>query len=666
MNRSSFVSKLFTPVITLLVLAYFGYQIYGYVSDPFSTTLAYTYQVEDTVDISGYVVRQEQVLTGDAGGLMRLRKNEGERIGTGGAVATVYADQASLDRQNEIETLNNRIEQLEYAQESMLGAEVTLKLDSQIARSLLDYRTVVAAGRLDAAESRGQELRSLVLKRDYTYSGTEDLSGQLQELKNQLKTLRSQAANSVKTIRSPRSGLFSAVVDGYESVLTPDSLSALTPSALNKLSSAEIPANTGKLILGDNWYYVGVVSAQEAQTLQTRQNRLGTGESLSLRFTKNVDRDLSVTLLSVGAEENGRCVVTFQGNTYLQELTLLRRQSAEIILDTTDGLRVPLAALRVATQTVTEKDPETEETTSKEVNVTGVYCVSGAKARFKPVEVLLTGDDYAVVRSAGSTEKLRLRPVTRSSLPHGICMTEKLFHKEREGCSMSIQTNIQEVRQRIAAACGECGRDPKEITLVGASKMNDAAACREAIAAGIDVLGENRVQEMTEKMSQNAYDGAPLHFIGHLQRNKVKQVVGKVALIQSVGSLPLLEAVEKEAEKQDIVQDILLEVNIGGEEAKSGFAPAQLEDAARAAQAMSHVRVRGLMTIPPADSDRDTNIRYFQEVRALYVDINEKLFHNELKCLSMGMSGDFEDAIRNGATMVRVGTAIFGARYYPT
>ena len=143
-------------------------------------------------------------------------------------------------------------------------------------------------------------------------------------------------------------------------------------------------------------------------------------------------------------------------------------------------------------------------------------------------------------------------------------------------------------------------------------------------------------------------------------------MVGKVALIQSVGSLPLLEAVEKEAEKQDIVQDILLEVNIGGEEAKSGFAPAELEDAARAAQAMSHVRVRGLMTIPPADSDRDTNIRYFQEVRALYVDINEKLFHNELKCLSMGMSGDFEDAIRNGATMVRVGTAIFGARYYPT
>ena len=231
---------------------------------------------------------------------------------------------------------------------------------------------------------------------------------------------------------------------------------------------------------------------------------------------------------------------------------------------------------------------------------------------------------------------------------------------------MSIQSNITEIRSRIAAACAECGRDPKEITLVGASKMNDAAACREAIAAGIDVLGENRVQEMTEKLSQNAYDGAPLHFIGHLQRNKVKQVVGKAALIQSVGSLPLLKAIEKEAEKQGIVQDILLEVNIGGEEAKSGFAPGELEDAAKAAQAMEHIRVHGLMTIPPADCSREENIHYFQEVRALYVDINEKLFHNKLECLSMGMSGDFEDAIRNGATMVRVGTAIFGARHYPT
>ena len=229
---------------------------------------------------------------------------------------------------------------------------------------------------------------------------------------------------------------------------------------------------------------------------------------------------------------------------------------------------------------------------------------------------------------------------------------------------MSIAENIAQIRANIAQACAQAGRSPEEITLVGASKMNDAAACREAIAAGIDALGENRVQEMTAKLAENAYDGAPLHFIGHLQRNKVKQVVGKVALIQSVGSMELLEEIEKVAAREQLVQDILLEVNIGREEAKSGFDPDAVTAAAEAALSLPHVRVRGLMTIPPADADRDANMRYFQEVQALYVDINTKLFHNELKCLSMGMSGDYMDAIRCGATMVRVGTAIFGARHY--
>jgi len=229
---------------------------------------------------------------------------------------------------------------------------------------------------------------------------------------------------------------------------------------------------------------------------------------------------------------------------------------------------------------------------------------------------------------------------------------------------MSIAENIANIRKNIAAACAAAGRSVEEITLVGASKMNDAAACREAIAAGIDVLGENRVQEMAQKLSENAYEGAPLHFIGHLQRNKVKQVVGKVDLIQSVGSLELLSEIDKTAAKCGIVQDILLEVNIGKEEAKSGFMPEEIFAAAEKAKEYQNVKVQGLMTIPPFDADRDTNMQYFREVRALYVDINAKLFHNELKCLSMGMSGDYEDAIACGATMVRVGTAIFGARNY--
>ena len=230
--------------------------------------------------------------------------------------------------------------------------------------------------------------------------------------------------------------------------------------------------------------------------------------------------------------------------------------------------------------------------------------------------------------------------------------------------STSIRENIAAIRAQIDAAARETGRTGADITLVGASKMNGAAACQEAIAAGIDALGENRVQEMTAKLAEDAYRGAPLHFIGHLQRNKVKQVVGKAALIQSIGSPELLAEVDRQAEKLGIVQDILLEVNIGGEEAKSGFAPDAVEQAAAQAKTLAHVRVRGLMTIPPADATREENMTYFEKVRALYVDISRKMYDNGLEYLSMGMSGDFADAIRAGANMVRVGSAIFGARDY--
>lgn len=229
---------------------------------------------------------------------------------------------------------------------------------------------------------------------------------------------------------------------------------------------------------------------------------------------------------------------------------------------------------------------------------------------------------------------------------------------------MSISENIAAIRREIHLAAAKTGRTGADITLVGASKMNDAAACREAIAAGIDVLGENRVQEMTQKLAENAYDGVPLHFIGHLQRNKVKQVVGKAALIQSVSSTALLDEIEKNAEKLGIIQDILLEVNIGGEEAKSGFAPGALNEAACYAKTLPHVRVLGLMTIPPVETEPHENMPLFARMKALYVDINQNIYDNKLKYLSMGMSGDYAEAIEAGSNMVRVGTAIFGARNY--
>ena len=229
----------------------------------------------------------------------------------------------------------------------------------------------------------------------------------------------------------------------------------------------------------------------------------------------------------------------------------------------------------------------------------------------------------------------------------------------------NIAENIRAIRENMAQAAKSAGRAPEEILLCAATKMNDAEAVREAVAAGVDCCGENRVQELVQKLAEGAYTGKPVHFIGHLQTNKVRQVVGKVDLIESVDRTELLECIEKTAEKMDVIQPILLEVNIGAEESKSGFTPAQAMEIAAKMAEFPHCRLRGLMAIPPVSEKKGDNLRYFAEMRNLFVDIGAKKYDNvPMDCLSMGMSDDFEDAISAGSTMIRVGTAIFGARHY--
>ena len=230
---------------------------------------------------------------------------------------------------------------------------------------------------------------------------------------------------------------------------------------------------------------------------------------------------------------------------------------------------------------------------------------------------------------------------------------------------MSIAENVARIREEMEAAAIRCGRNPKEIQLCAATKMNDADAVRQAIAAGVSCCGENRVQELTAKLSDNAYEGAPVHFIGHLQTNKVKQVVGKVDLIQSVDSERLLQTIHKEAARQGIVQNILLEVNIGQEENKTGFSEADIPGLMEKIGEFSNICIKGLMAIPPISQNSGDNRKFFQKILQLSVDIRAKKYDNVLvNCLSMGMSDDYEDAIACGSTMIRVGTAIFGKRNY--
>ena len=235
-------------------------------------------------------------------------------------------------------------------------------------------------------------------------------------------------------------------------------------------------------------------------------------------------------------------------------------------------------------------------------------------------------------------------------------MTEKLLND-------IFDENYKDITNRIAEAAERSGRNPQDIMLLAATKTVSPELINYAIDKGIKYIGENRVQEFLSK-EDAIKNNVHKHFIGHLQTNKVKDIVGKVELIQSVDSVKLANVISKEAVKRGIVTDILLEVNIGGEESKSGFAPEEIFSAFDEIQKLDGICVRGLMTIPPHIDEKNKNIEYFSKMYELYIDIRAKKIDNNIEILSMGMSDDFETAIEHGANMVRVGTALFGKRIY--
>lgn len=239
--------------------------------------------------------------------------------------------------------------------------------------------------------------------------------------------------------------------------------------------------------------------------------------------------------------------------------------------------------------------------------------------------------------------------------------------------NFSIPENLARVRSRMKAACERSGRCTKDVTLIAVSKKKPFSDIAEACSSGVTDFGENYVQEFMQKIEQhqNLNDSKPIrwHMIGHLQKNKVKYLIGHTALIHSVDSVPLAEQIEKEAAKRDQVMRILLEVNMAGEDSKWGFDPDCVLRAALDLSVLSHVRVLGLMTSAPATEDPETNRVYFRGLHSLAQELAAKKLLSmqdpafRIPVLSMGMTGDFEVAIEEGATMVRLGTAIFGERH---
>ncbi len=242
-------------------------------------------------------------------------------------------------------------------------------------------------------------------------------------------------------------------------------------------------------------------------------------------------------------------------------------------------------------------------------------------------------------------------------------MTEKSYNaRDFE----QIVSQYHAIRERVETACAHAGRSSGEVTLVGVTKTVDAPIINAALDAGLSAIGENRVQEYLSKKDDLHLDGVKRYLIGHLQTNKVRAIVGQVDMIQSVDSLKLARAIDRVSAEKGIITPILVEVNIGDEVSKDGISADNLEDLLCELSPFEHISVRGLMTIPPI-SDTDAKKRhYFSKMHQLFIDIQSKKLDNiSMNVLSMGMSDDFEQAIAEGSTMVRVGTAIFGRRFYP-
>lgn len=384
MRKTSPLMKILPIAVLAAVLFYFAVQLYNYLSDPVSTTLVTEGQAEDTIALNGWLLRDEEVLPAQSGTLSRERQ-EGDRVGVGQVLATVYADDGALQTVSQIETLELQLQQLQFALTSYLDPDAALKLDTSITGDILTLRQTLTGGDYTAADSDIAQLKAAVLKRDHPYTSQEEIETEIKAVEGQISSLKASLSGAA-TVTAKAAGTYSAVCDGYETVLTTAFLEDVTPGKLARLQPAGTESSMGKLIYGDTWYYV--VSLPEEQAAQLKA--LGT---VTLRFAKGFDQNLRMQVANVSAAENGQAAVTLSCRKYLAQTTLLRHQAADVIVRTYEGLRVPSNALRVS-----------------EEGVTGVYCLDGVTAAFRPVTVLYQGQGYALVRPAdGAADTRTLR-----------------------------------------------------------------------------------------------------------------------------------------------------------------------------------------------------------------------------------------------------------------
>ncbi len=389
------LNKVVMTLFFAAIILYMGGAAWRGLRDPYPTVQAYTYVVEDTMEATGYLVRQEQVIHGwtiQAEGTeatVRLLPSEGEKIAAGTTVALLYSDGAAMERSQRLETLEAEAAQLREAitaGENGQGEQIGRKVTS----SMVALRRAVEAGDFTRLESQVGTFKSAVYQQAQRYGNGDDLAAALAAAQNEINTLRALTPQEGVRVTVPQSGIFSGQVDGYETVLVPEITEGVTPSLLDSLENRAVEEDSsalGKLITNSQWYFIFSLGEEQAK-------RLTVGRAVPVRFSRDWSGTVDMTVERISLPENGRVAVILSTRKFLSETTLLRRQTVELIFDSQMGIRVPLGAVRVEEQTETDK--ESGET--RTVQVTGVYVQVGAFAEFKPVTVLAQGEDYYMVR----------------------------------------------------------------------------------------------------------------------------------------------------------------------------------------------------------------------------------------------------------------------------
>lgn len=392
MKQGNSVITLAIALLAAALAAYLGYHVWNTFNTPYTTTVAYAYTNNDSAEGEGLLVRQEQLLSAHSG-IIDLTRSEGEKVAAGATVALVYRDGQAQTAQNQQEELQREIEVLEYAVQQTGGISSTARLDDDILQSLVSLRTSTALDSYTRLEDQVIQVKSAVLKRDLTYGDqvtSADLSQRLQQLKSQLSALKQQSGGATTRITAPAAGVFSAQTDGCEDI-TPQQVLNMEGEELLQLISSVRPdpqsGGTGKIISGRQWYLAVSLSVEAGERLE----RLS---SITVRFSGDLSRDVTMQVERVVSGQ-GAAAAVLSCDEYLSDTTLLRRQTVELIFDSTYGIRVPKSCLRMETEESDDPDNSQAEPTRR----LGVYAIVNGRAVFKEAEVISEGEDFYVLRS---------------------------------------------------------------------------------------------------------------------------------------------------------------------------------------------------------------------------------------------------------------------------